>query len=223
MSYEIFLLESHTKKIGLIKPNGEVYSIAGERMGRILGSGEVRNARGYSLGRVNQSGILHSDTIDVTNYKIGRDGTIMHIGEVIGAVKQKEIGIPEVHARWGAFALFYDSFAQEDESLNEIDSWDERPQIAEPVAPSQAMTETMEVDFEPIIPDRSPNETPAKAPVESPIKTLAEVPIEAPAEIERQAVMTQEPPDVESLELYAQMRIEAFMKKKKREQASALE
>ena len=208
MSYEIFALESYTKKIGTIRTSGEVFCNEGTRMGRILSSGEIRDRTCKRLGTVNQSGLLFSDKLETTNYKISRDGTIMYIGEVIGAVKQKDLGIPEVHARWGAFALFYENFVQVEDEWEEPYLEDVPGEYIEP--PNQRSTDTMEVEFEPEIPSPSPLQPAA------PIKEIE-------VKVEKEILKTVNEPDLESLEFYAQLRIEAFMKKKKRSQISSAE
>ena len=212
MSYEIFSLNNHAKMIGTIRPSGEVFTRDGARQGRISANGEIKDMKGNKLGTVNHGGVLFSDVIDTSNYKISREGTIMHIGEVIGAVKQKEKGILEIYARWGAFALFHQEFVQEDfypeddfELSDDADNVleDEDDEIGEELPLELVAAVSEIVVSEPI------KHTHSKEAVER--------------TVEKTISRAQDLPNIESLEFYAQKRIEAFMKKKKREIASKAE
>ncbi len=104
MSYDVFSMSPYSRKVGTIRPNGDVMGVDGTRVGRIMGDGKIIGADGKVLATVTREGRIHGGFSN-QDIKMDLKGYVFQGETCIGMVKKKQHGIPESMAQWGACAL----------------------------------------------------------------------------------------------------------------------
>ncbi|MEM8859101.1 MAG: hypothetical protein AAGD96_12315 [Chloroflexota bacterium] len=105
MSYVVFSMNPYARKVGEIRPTGDVFDSDGQLAGKVSSDGTIRNANGIMLGIINRDGRIVGKGFGPDEYDIDLKGYILRDGIIIGAVKKIEKGIPEVLAYWTACAV----------------------------------------------------------------------------------------------------------------------
>ena len=98
----------YARKVGEVRPNGEIVNMEGQIAGKVSMDGVIRDAHGRMLGVINRDGKMVGVNMSPDQYSVDLNGNILKDGETIGAVRQVDKGIPDLLAHWAACAILID-------------------------------------------------------------------------------------------------------------------
>lgn len=106
--YNVFSMTPYARKVGEVRPNGDVVNMDGHIAGKVSMDGAIRNSQGKMLGVINRDGKMVGVNMSPDQYSIDLNGNILKDGETVGAVRQVEKGIPDLLANWAACVILVD-------------------------------------------------------------------------------------------------------------------
>ena len=106
--YNVFSMTPYARKVGEVRPNGDIVNMQGQIAGKVSMDGVIRNAFGRLLGIINRDGKMVGGNITPGQYTVDLNGNIFKDGEPVGAVRQVEKGVPDLLAHWAACAILLD-------------------------------------------------------------------------------------------------------------------